>query len=272
MHPKRKEIAEDVYSVIDTMKKYMGIEIHKSKYPKIKITGKRGDASYVASTNTIEISSVEDLMSGRVIGEEVGHYMREMCKPENSNEIQTDEFFGYLGARILYEIAKKKGVDDKLFPKGRPDYRKDFIGDRSSILQRLGSIRKKIKDLEVRYSRENSSAKKHIKKEGRQLVEEREEILHHFRPYKFASLVDLEKLDFKELYRLDDNQVRKKYFRTNALEKSICSLFFISLFLSTLFGFFITGNVIGNSVNLGKIFGVLSFVFCLFLIYLLLKD
>jgi len=262
-----REIKEDVYSVIDAMKKELGLSIPKSKYPKIRVTGNRGEASYVGSTNTIEIGSERELMSGSVIGEEVGHYLRFALKPKDNDEILTDEFFGYLGARIMYKIAKQKGVEKELFPLGEPDYRLSLGGNKKIINQRLKNLRKGILELHSQYTSEKDKGKKkEIYKKGRELTDKREDILHHYRGYEFAQGVDLDKIqDYNELYSMPDKEVRRRFFRESklydidkgikketrkkkGLEGKLAVLFFSSLFLSFLFSQNkITGNAIGNN-------------------------
>jgi len=269
-----KEIEKDLYVAIDKMQKYIGLNIPKSQYPKIRINEKE-EPSYICSENVIELSSERDIFSGRTIGEEIGHFFRMKLNPGESDEILTDEFFGYLGARIFYEIAKKKKIEKELFPFGEPFYIKDFLGDKKNVVGRLKDLRRRLKDKSKEYETEREDERRNkIRKEGLNLVEKRKDILHHFRGYEFAYRVNLKDVNLAELYKMPNKEVRKKYFRREkpGIEKRLAIASGLFLVASIIIGgTSITGHTLSISSNIQNLVGILFFITSLILGYIYIK-
>jgi hypothetical protein len=126
-------IRQRIYGLIDRMSKRVGIEIPRENYPAI-ITEK--DAlEYRNSLNELAIDP-RYLNSGESLGEEIAHFIRNYTKTiagkkplsrlsyylrhprgneldrvpsqEQKQDVHADEFFGYLGRKILQEIATEE--------------------------------------------------------------------------------------------------------------------------------------------------------------------
>ncbi len=274
-----KEAKDDLYAAIDSMKRYMGLTIPISKYPKLRFTGS-GQINYIGSENVIELRDEDDLYNGSSLGEEIGHFFRETLLPERTNEVLTDEYFGFLGARVMYRIARQKKIDKELFPQGEPNYEKSFFGTKSDVVKRLGKIREEIFKTFEDYSRSKGKKKKELYRKGKELSEKREDILTHSRGYEFASHLDLDKVDYDELFSLPNDQVRMRFFRSNPKYKSGISLegkvallslgsFILSLFFIN--EIILTGNAIGNEdyyFSAGFLFLFISMVCVILILFL----
>jgi hypothetical protein len=143
-------VKERIYGLIDRMSKRIGLNISRREYPSIRISQDER-SNYEETGGTITLNS-KDLNSGTMIGEEIGHYLRVKTRkltfkeppsklkyylrhpfgneldrvPSNPeyDHIHTSEFFGYIGRRILQEVATKQDslnfVQSKRDPKEFP--------------------------------------------------------------------------------------------------------------------------------------------------------
>lgn len=126
-------IRERIYGLIDRMSRRVGIEIPREEYPAIRIEDVPR-SNYEAVYNEFTLR-YDQLNSGTSIGEELGHFLRIKLKKSGSKptsklryylkhpfgneldrvpstdekeDIHSNEFFGYLGRRILQEVATEK--------------------------------------------------------------------------------------------------------------------------------------------------------------------
>jgi len=202
-----EKIQEEGRNLISYFIKKSGIKgISEEDYPIFVVKGGAHEATYEGKTNAMEIGSPEILEKGGKIGEEIGHFLREKLRPDHE-EILTDEFFGWLGARALSEYTKKNGASK--YPA--------FHAPKSFAVKRLKGIRREFKELEELYGKQKSKAKREeIEEEVRNIGDERYDILTHQRGYDFASRIDLSKIhNIKKLYSMPDKEVRKRFFRKN---------------------------------------------------------
>ncbi|MDD5193269.1 MAG: hypothetical protein PHF67_01660 [Candidatus Nanoarchaeia archaeon] len=201
-----------VYDLIGRMSKKIGVEIPREQYPKIEITEKC-EPSYNLIFNSIQIPE-RALNSGNILGEEIGHFLRHYAEGKSSQRIgfgdyirsifgfpikpsgrrkesQTDEFFGYLGRKILEQVTKPT---DKLV------FARDLY-TREHIMNELKRARK------TRRTSLDPSEKQEAESY-------RKEILKHQRAYEFADQVDLRRIDdYGTLFSLPNQEVRHRFFR-----------------------------------------------------------
>ena len=125
------KVQERVDYLIDRMSQVLGIEIPKREYPLVILTNE--NSSYNPDLNYIRLRE-SDKDSGEVLGHELGHFFRNKIKQQEkekplttreklgrligykprtgyeAEETHSDEFFGYLGTRILNEIMKERSL------------------------------------------------------------------------------------------------------------------------------------------------------------------
>jgi len=155
------------------------------------------------------------------LAHEFGHFLRARLTgrlTEGSDEHLTDEFFGFLSGRLVFEKLTSE-QRQMLFPRGAPSLKIAYEGtSKGDILKELrpkGKIKRELskeyKLAEDRGDREKmAEIFKRAKSEG---VREWFETLTHYRGYEFASKVDLGKItDWKKLFSMPDAEVRKRFF------------------------------------------------------------
>jgi len=209
MANQESKIKRRVYSYINKMSKYTGADIKKEQYPEVKITT-RNSSMYNPDTNTLIISR-KDAHSGDAIGEEIGHYMRAQLRPEQNykREKITGEFFGYLGRRILNQVGPDQNLRFQL-DRG--------IGTKKEALTSIKQHKQKSREYEQYSSGKKNDpdgilTPKYAKLRAENEKAKRREILEHYRGYEIAEQVDLNKMNYKEVYSLPDKEVRSRFFR-----------------------------------------------------------
>ncbi|MBT4135632.1 hypothetical protein HOD75_02865 [archaeon] len=227
-----RKLDANVYRLIDRMTHELDIDIPESEYAHAVLTD--GRSEYDPNANLIKINQ-GDVYSGNVLGEEIGHFIRSRVKHPTSKKLgvvqtlkhylgiepptfqipeteeHTDEFFGYLGRKILKKIATPN--DDLKFPK-RKETRKQAVEELKKITQGLKDWEKYEKG---EYEHPDITPEK-IKHGQDQAKAVRRNILTHQRPYDFAEKTDLEQIsDYKKLFELQDREVRMRFFRKNPL-------------------------------------------------------
>ncbi len=153
------------------------------------------DGADIMGANTIGFRSIRSFENGEVIGEEISHFFRKCLRPKDEkSEVLTNEFFGFLGRKILYELL--------LSPAERNSFFKSPPADNVNRIQALAAI--------------SEYFRKKMKAEGIKPapISDRRDILQHFRGYKFAERVDLRRIhDWHKLYSLPNREVRMRFFR-----------------------------------------------------------
>lgn len=218
-----------IYDLIGRMSKRVGVSISKQEYPAIKLTNE--GTHYNALENTIFLNK-KDVNSADFIGEEIGHLLRnhirgqeykkiglpEMFKSwlgiklapyrakREKAEIHTEEFFGYLGRKIIREVIKpNEGFDLKKNPTGVSRE------DRKTLKEYAESWRA----IEDRKREHPDYTPQEAKKQRETIEKKREYILQSQRPYEFAEAIDLKKVNLKKLYALPNQEVRHRFFRVD---------------------------------------------------------
>ena len=162
----------------------------------------------------IQVEYGHQVLDGEIIGEEMSHFYRHRFEPnEDCDEKITNEFFGWLGRRMLYQaVSDDEKIATRLFPKGEPKIEDSFPGGKGGTIENLrkgrNGLRKATQDwienkiiLEVAYDRRAKINRK------------REIALHHYRGYEFASKIDFSQItDWKKLFSMSSMEVRKRFF------------------------------------------------------------
>jgi len=191
-----EEIIEKTKNYIDLLNQKLGFGISEEEYPEIRIT-KHASSQYSPDSNIMVINGVSP--KGDDFGEEIGHFLRRRFVPD-SKERLTNEFFGFIGRRLL-----KNEIGDQ------ESFSLEFE-NRTESLQEIK--RKKEKALNYLDLSEDQQSK-YYRMRAKQAMQERSNILHHQRGYYFASRVDITKIhDWKKLFTMPDQEVRRRFFTT----------------------------------------------------------
>ncbi|MBD3247546.1 hypothetical protein GF378_02915 [Candidatus Pacearchaeota archaeon] len=266
-----KESKKQVRNLYDSAVDYFSkeFEIPKKSFPKLKfVSGEK--MSYNQADNKVLIGDKEFISDiGDSVGEELGHFVRAKIKGRvgkklSQKETAGDEFYGFLGSRILYRTSNEDQKKN-FFTEGERTFESTYEGKSFPEIRQeiLGKARSKFIDLGKRYrdaekNRDQKEMQRIYQEAKKQGYEKYTETLAHARPYHFASEADLDKIkNLRELYSLSDKEVKEKFFKksknrqpSKGLEKKLGILSISSLIA---FLFFsspnITSNVVGGNAN-----------------------
>ncbi len=171
--------------------------------PERKIYPESGSAPLFQDpeTGTIGIVNPNRTKDGPALSEEVSHYIRNEMRPKEydsagnlKQELLTDEFFGFLGRRIVFDSLSPQEKSN-FFPKGV--HQENHLPlDKTKALEHIK--RYKTNPLNER------------------LKGNRDLITTHSRGYNFASRVDLSRIsNWQKLFSLPDKEVRMRFFTPN---------------------------------------------------------
>jgi len=198
-----------VHEVIDFMGNKLGAELEEDEYPKILLRANPlGDSSYHETLNLININK-KNINDGVHMGEEIGHFWRTQLRPkEDKREHNTNEFFGFLGRRILQnsELGEQFQWNEEEEP------------TREEVLEFIA--RRKKWSLEAsKKLKENQGDDELTKFYRRKLFRhesERKSMLAHFYGYKFARQVNINRIkNWGKLFSMPNAEVRKRFFQEN---------------------------------------------------------
>ena len=166
----KKDVRDFYNYAIDCFSKEF--KIPKKDFPKLRIVpGER--MAYDQAGNVISVGDEEFISDmGDSIGEELGHYVRSKLKGRigkklNGNEVHSDEFYGFLGSKVLYRVSGKRQKEE-FFPEGERTFEADYEGKtypevRRELLKR--SKEKGFPNMKNRYRKaEKSGNEAEIKK------------------------------------------------------------------------------------------------------------
>lgn len=233
---------------------YYGISVDEKDLPKVILADQGDGCAYIKDSksrgvsNCITVRSVEQMLDGNAIGEEISHFYRAQFRPseitlkdrifawfsgseivddtivnkkngsiKDKKEHLTEEFFGFLGRRMLYNAYPKNedGVSN-IFPNGEPDVEKAFQGvskrDVIDMTKETKTSLRQIKEVFLSGAIDFNKYKEMFQK----LMGIRLELTEHYRGYEFAKKVDMSKIkNWKKLYSMRDKEVRKRFFTNN---------------------------------------------------------
>lgn len=258
-------IEKKVHGLINRALHETGLRVAPKYFPKVVLIPNSKTPGYDFENNIIYLNNTSTT-NGDDIGEEaIGHLIRDNVSLDLKTRIYrtplfaplkkfvksdgkahyTGEFFGYLGRRVLRSIARP---EDNLFGD-------DYVRSNKKSVLRLKENRKRRNFLKNKtYS--SKEEKNAASEELVGLFNERAKDLVHDRPYRFASQLDLSKVNLKEVYQLSDSEVRRRFFRDDPIydarkleQKLGVAIALIGLSGSILFSSRITGNVVGSNLN-----------------------
>ena len=211
-----------VRGLLSNLANDLGLEIPIEALPAVEL--QRGDnpnlvegAAYDQKRNVIVFIVSKPLIEtnirnylGLILGEEGGHFLRSYFTNQVGRKTQSlnlqqhtvQEFFGYLTRRLLLRSAQGRGMNTIIF-------NNDEIGKTlpaKQVLSRLKGIRGRISGAmfgtrwlaSMVYNRER--------------VEE----IAHQRGYRWAAMVDVERItDWQKLFSLSDEEIQTRFFREN---------------------------------------------------------
>lgn len=161
--------------------------------------------------NVIKVKDVNQISEGSALGEEMSHFYRSHFRQDHK-EIITDEFFGWMGRRLLFKATQKKDGTSDFFPDGEPSIGPNV---KKQIIERTKTTKNELRNITKKFTEGELTIKEVIEERG-PLIESRERDTHHFRGYEFASKVDLSKIkNWQKLYSMPDEEVRKRFFTPN---------------------------------------------------------
>ncbi len=219
-HKKQEQngFAEEIKGYISGVNKLFGekygLLIPESELPSVEINYFTENPGYTKKSNIILVQKIGDVLNGSVVGEEMSHFYRAHFRPDRrKKESLTEEFFGFLGRRLLYEAMKKEDGSSDFFANGEPSIDQD-VGTKEMTIALLKVAKNKVRELAKEHgATDDEVRKKKIMKAGQKILDERESMTGHYRGYEFASKIDMSKItDWKKLYSMSNEEVRKRFF------------------------------------------------------------
>jgi len=241
MNPKQqKEEINKFYKILDRGAKAIGLRLRKNQYPKIEF----GDEpDYDPLENKITLPE-KYLNSGRLIGEYLGHTLRELSNRQRTRESQ----------RIRYTIAllTKLGFKPKI-PASQSEKRDIEVDEFFGYLGRF-----LIRDTTMPEDNLDFKEKTPYKIKPQ-----------HQEAYKHAKELKPEERDYKSLFKMTNREVREKHFRkTPPLEQLVQLILPISAILTLiLITKNITGYVIQENTQQTPWLPIILIIFLLLLLY-----
>jgi hypothetical protein len=161
--------------------------------------------------NVIKVKDVNQISEGSALGEEMSHFYRSHFRQDHK-EIITDEFFGWMGRRLLFKVTQKKDGTSDFFPDGEPAIDSSV---KRQVIERTKATKNELRNITKKFTEGDLSIKE-VTEERKPLIESRKRDTHHFRGYEFASKVDLSRIkNWQKLYSMPDEEVRKRFFTPN---------------------------------------------------------
>lgn len=224
-HPSLTAIAHELAAL---MCAFGSLPIPKERFPQVRVQsteeflrifGTPCDMYYTCHpSNTITVHANSMRSDGdfpqtfyEELGEELGHFLRteigkEVGLPKQLPEgihgwvrsWLVEEFYGYMGRRILQEAIRGDPLESTLFPSGQCE---PFIA--------LPELRRIRAELRSWFSRTRWSLAVRRERRAR-----RKDLLTHARGYQFAQQVDMDCItDWHAFFALPEQDVRRRFFR-----------------------------------------------------------
>ncbi len=296
----KKIVKPSIHHIFDRTVDIMArqFSIPRGRFPKLVINKGKGARYEIKSNKVYYGASNGDAETAILLGEEVAHFVRAHKRGISGKEFEegsehADEFLGFLGSRIVYHDLSYKERKflfplgepsiDKVFPKGRGPYLKYFEGWGKT----LSPFNKAYLESQRRRDRATMHKIEEVVKNLGipKMAEVRNNFLTHYRPYYYASQVDLDRIgDYSQLFSLPEREIRHRFFRADPkyrvkgtierkLEKAVDTMLLVLL---PVFILFLVGNIHYNSnvtasvagdFLLGNLLGVIVFVLIIAFVY-----
>jgi hypothetical protein len=213
------ELATFVHRTILSLAQELQLPLSPQDLPSVRFHDRQRGISHYDPTSNILVIGRQCLITspGETLGEEIGHFLRHhslirnisrplrplvryarLLRPQTLKGKLTNEFFGYLGRRLLFRASQNvRGYGTLLFPKGAPRF----------ALHRIDYPQRR-----KEYQRSPLPSKEKRRMLA-QLEVDREHDLTHDRGYHFAAAVDLDRIhDWDRLFTLPGQGVRRRFF------------------------------------------------------------
>jgi hypothetical protein len=213
-----EESKEFVHGITNALAKELGLDIPKDRLPDVKLfrlTNPLEMVGYETVHNTIELHTGMSVLKtplkyygGNAFGEEISHFFRSYFTNtignragyDDVNYMTAQEFYGYIGRKVLLRMTEKMGNSDVLFdekgvwPPHNRAVTLEKINERAKDRQKMAWWAKGLFRKLQHYDRVQTIA--------------------HDRGYGWADKVDVERIkDWKKFYSLPTDEVRKRFFR-----------------------------------------------------------
>lgn len=217
---------------------YLGIELKDESFPGVKICEEQeGEINrddppcYLHNLNCISLPKKE-INSGDAWGEEIGHFLRAQTAPKSQqyeDEISVAEFFGYLGRRILKKITPPES--NLIF---EPIEKYTNLANLVTKIKTFQQTKKRHEQIALEMEKPQSRLRVLVSRliwwmmdgspESRQewidlnkavaqeAKENKQSAINHYRGYYMATQIDLDKVNFQELYSLSQEEVTRRFF------------------------------------------------------------
>ena len=241
MNPKqKKEEIDKFYRILNRGTKAVGLKIRKSQYPQIEIGE---EPNYDPLENKITLPE-KYLDSGRIIGEYLGHALRELSNKQRARDYQ----------RIGYSTAllTRLGFKPKI-PLSQSEKRDIEVDEFFGYLGRF-----LLRDITMPEDNLNFKQKTPYKMQPQ-----------HQEAYEYAKELKPEEHDYKSLFQMSNQEVREKFFKKQkTLEQLVKLILPISAVLTIiLMTKNITGYVIQDTTQQTPLLSLFLIIFLLILLY-----
>jgi hypothetical protein len=187
------ELRDTVYKLISRFSEKTGIKVEEENLPRVTLAPNRrtpwGNKKPLIPTcsgmGNINITE-DNIGSKTAVPEEISHHIRGLLRPKEEKDVNAEEFFGFLGTRILYPKFERK------LPFAGDEEYKHYIKD----------IEAKLADPKLEDEAKRAFLKQQIT-----------EAENHYYGYKYAHGLKINKItDWQKLYAMPDQEVRKRFF------------------------------------------------------------
>ena len=236
----QKEDVSHFYKLFGRGAKKIGLKIPKSQYPQIEVGE---EPSYDPLENKITLPE-EYLYAGRLIGEYLGHALRELSNRQRTRNSQKIRYSTALLARLGFKPNLPQSNSEK-----RDIEVDEFFGYLGRFL---------LKDTAM--PRDNLNFEQTLPYRMKE---------QHQKAYQYARKLRPEEVDYKAIFQMPNKEVREKFFKKQQpLEQLVQLILPISAVLTLiLIAKNITGYAIQNNSQQTSPFQILLIIFLLILLY-----
>ncbi len=242
MNKQQKEAVSQFYELLDRGAKEIGLKIPKSQYPQIEI----GDEpSYDPLDNKL-ILPEEYINSGRIIGEYLGHVLRELSNRKRTRNLQRVRY----STALLTHLGFKPKISHSKEREQRDIEVDEFFGYLGRILAE-----------EITQPEDNLNFRQKTPYKMRE---------QHHKAYEYAKSLNPEEIDYKTLFQMPNKEVRRIYFRKpkSGLEQTLKLILPITVILTLiLIAKNITGYVIQQNSEQSPWLPIILIIFLLILLH-----
>jgi len=193
--------------------KHYNLSVSGESLPVVVIKNDQAVSSFVhfrdeknkkSLVSSIQVNGLDDVLNGNYFCEEMAHFYRYYFEPDQLDDEEVGEFFGFLGKKMWQKVASSIDGDLKLLV----DYEEQSVDSEIRNQLYVRSIEKQIELLQKQVDKEAETDK---------LRERLRNYLIHDEGYKYADKLDLDKItDWKKLFSLPNEEVRRRFFTSES--------------------------------------------------------